>query len=79
MNAAERVVHGLARDGADLCAHDAIDVVGGAVRSVGDGSQNCQALGGDVDAMPAKQRIVVDRCLPRHAGRLERVLEQVQI
>ena len=57
---AEGVVHRLARDRTDLGPHDAVDVVGGAVRPVGHRPQDGQALGRDLQAVLAEQRIVVD-------------------
>ena len=64
MRAAEGVVHRLARDGADLGPHDLVDVVRGAVRPVGHRPQHGQTLGRDLQAVPAEQRIVVDRQSP---------------
>ena len=57
---AERVVDGLARDGADLGPHDLVDVVGGAVRPVGHRPQHGQPLGRDLQAVLAEERIDVD-------------------
>ena len=71
----EGVVHRLTRDGTDLGPYDVVDVVRGAVRSVGHRPQNSQTLGRDVQTVPAEQRIVVNGCLPRHARSLTPVLE----
>ena len=62
---AEGVVHRLAGDGADLGPHDLVDVVRGAVRPAGHRPQHRQALGRDLQAVPAEQRFVLDGCLLR--------------
>ena len=49
------VVHRLARDRADLGFHRFGDVIRGAVRVVGHGSQNGDALCGDLDMVLAKE------------------------
>jgi len=66
----EGVVDGLTRDGAQLCVHDAGDVVGAAVGPLGDGPQHGDALGGDLDATGSQQlsrfgRDVVFHCASR--------------
>ena len=48
---AERVVHRLTRDGADLGADDLLDVVGGAVRPRAGGAQDGQPLRRDLHAV----------------------------
>ncbi len=58
---AEGVVHGLARDGADLGADDPVDVVGGAVGPLGHGSQDGEPLGRDLHAVAAQAGGFVDR------------------
>ena len=60
MSDGEGVVHRLAGDRADLGPHDLVDVVGGAVRSVGHRPQHGQALGRDLQAVATQQRVVVD-------------------
>lgn len=53
---AERVVHGLKRNRANLGAHGVGDGVGRHVRRARDGPQDCQPLRGDMNAPLAKER-----------------------
>ena len=52
-----------------------VDVVRGAVRSVGHRPQHGQALRRDLQTVPAEQRIVVNGCPHRYAGSLTPMLE----
>ena len=61
----ERVVDGLARDGAELGPHGRVDVVGGAVGQVGHRPQHRQALRGHVHPVLAEHRL---RGLGRHGA-----------
>ena len=65
--------------GADLGPHDLVDVVGGAVRSVGHRAQHRQALGRDLQAVLAEQRTVVDGWVPQHGLTVRPILDRVNI
>ena len=71
------VVHRLTGNGTDLPPDDRVDVVRGAVRSVGYRSQNSQALGRDLQAVPAEKSIAVAGCLRGHTATLNPMLEWV--
>ena len=57
------VVHRLTRNGTDLAPDDRVDVVRGAVRSVGYRPEHSQTLGRDLQTVPAEKSIVVAGCL----------------
>ncbi len=68
------VVHGLERDCSDLLTDGRVDVGGGAVRALGDGAQDGQALSRDLYAVQAKKSSLVDGSL-HGAQALYRMLE----
>ena len=68
MSAVERVVHRLARDRTDVGSHGLVDVVGGAVRVIGHRSHDGQPLRGDLHAVPAEERLGVERLLQGHSS-----------
>ena len=75
---AERVVHRLTRDRADLDSHDLGDVVRRAVRASGDRSQDRQTLSRDLQAVLAKKIDGLDGELLRHHFSISQILDTVQ-
>ena len=75
---AERVVHGLAGNRADVGTHDVGKRVGGRVRMPGDRAQDREALSGDLQAVLAEQLGGLDRRIGRHVAQSETKTGQCQ-